>query len=89
MKGINKRRESTRDEDRKFPRRLRLLNKVEIVFLLLMAVTTLSSVLALTHHKPRAPKKAPAIKEVNEKTTKDVMDILTKKEPKAKKAKKP
>jgi hypothetical protein len=89
MKGINKRSESIRDDDRKFPRKFRLLNRVEIVFLLLMAVITLSSVLALTHHKPRAPKKAPAIKEVNEKATKDVRDSVTKVAPKAKKAKKP
>ena len=89
MKGINQRSESARDEESKFSRRLRLLNRVEIVFLLLMTIITLSSVLALTHHKPHAPKKAPAIKEVNEKATKDVGNSVTKEQPKAKKAKKP
>jgi hypothetical protein len=89
MKRINKGGESTRDEDRKFTRRLRLLNRVEIVFLLLMTVITLSSLFVLTHHKPQAPKKEGAIKEVKEKATKDVRDSVTKEEPKAKKAKKP
>jgi hypothetical protein len=89
MKGINNPSETTRDETRKLTHKLRLLNRVEFVFLLLMAVVTLTSVLALTHHKPRAPKKAPAIKEVNDKATKDVRNSVTKEEPKTKKAKKP
>jgi cell division protein FtsL len=89
MKGISKRREFTGDDDRKFSRKLRLLNKVEVVILLVIAVITLSSVLALTHHKSHTLKKAQTIKEVNEKATKDVRKSLTKEEPKAKKAKKP
>jgi hypothetical protein len=89
MKRINKGGDSTRDEDCKFSRRLRLLNKLEVVFLLLMTVITLSSIFALTHQKPQAAKKERAIKEVNEKATKDVRDSVTKEEPKAKKAKKP
>jgi hypothetical protein len=89
MKGLNNPGETTRDAERKVSHKLRLLNRVEMVFLLLMTVVSLTSVLALTHHKPRAPKKAPAIKEVNEKATKDVRNSVTKEEPKAKKAKKP
>jgi hypothetical protein len=89
MKGINNPSETTRDAERKLSHKLRLLNRVEIVFLFLMVVLTLTSVLALTHHKSRAPKKAPAIKEISEKTTKDVRNSVTKEEPKAKKAKKP
>jgi hypothetical protein len=89
MKRINKGGDSTQGEDCKLSRRLLLLNKLEVGFLFVMAVITLSSILALTHQKSQAPKKEGAIKEVNEKATKDVRDSVTKEEPKAKKAKKP
>jgi hypothetical protein len=64
--------ESARDEDIKSSHRLRLGTRIGIVFLLLIAVITLTSLPALSKDKPRAPQKARAIKGTKDDTKKDL-----------------
>jgi hypothetical protein len=62
--------ESARDEGIKSSYRLRLRTRIGIVFLLLIAVLTLTSLPALSKDKPRAPQKARAIKGTKDDTKK-------------------
>lgn len=67
----------TQNTDSKVFDRLRLLTRVGIVFLLLIAVVALPSLPALADDKPRSPK-ARALDDINNGAVADLRPIITK-----------
>lgn len=73
---------SARDEDIKSSHRLRLGTRIGIVFLLLIAVITLTSLPAHADNKPRAPKKVKKVQrgidDINNDATQDLRGSVRK-----------